>query len=162
MAQQRFMRRGITKILWLKNIAAATRIPTRAEISAPNSTDLTEAMRRRSLPERVLQICDDTARRTEYDEAKRSAARAELLAGSDPDNAPLAARATAAAERYEAARKAFDTASISLRFRAPPRPVLEELIHAHPPTDQQAADGAAFNAETLLSFRSEGDAASST
>ncbi|WOX11460.1 hypothetical protein [Streptomyces sp. N50] len=44
MAQQRFMRRGITKILWLKNIAAATRIPTRAEISAPNSTDLTEAM----------------------------------------------------------------------------------------------------------------------
>ncbi|MGW8880639.1 phage tail tube protein [Streptomyces mirabilis] len=44
MAQQRFMRRGITKILWLKNVAAATRIPTRAELSAPNSTDLTEAM----------------------------------------------------------------------------------------------------------------------
>ncbi|MEV0735434.1 hypothetical protein AB0I51_05590 [Streptomyces sp. NPDC050549] len=44
MAQQRFMRRGITKILWLKSIAAPTRIPTRAEISAPNSTDLTEAM----------------------------------------------------------------------------------------------------------------------
>ena len=44
MAQQRFMRRGITKILWLKKVAAETRIPTRAELSAPNSTDLTEAM----------------------------------------------------------------------------------------------------------------------
>jgi len=43
-AQQRFMRRGITKILWLKKVAAETRIPTRAELSAPNSTDLTEAM----------------------------------------------------------------------------------------------------------------------
>ncbi|MFE7565404.1 hypothetical protein ACFU76_00325 [Streptomyces sp. NPDC057539] len=44
MAQQRFMRRGITKILWLKNVVAETRIPTRAELSAPNCTDLTEAM----------------------------------------------------------------------------------------------------------------------
>ncbi|WP_406354270.1 hypothetical protein [Streptomyces sp. NBC_00658] len=44
MAQQRFTRRGITRILWLKNVAAATRIPTRAELSAPNATDLTEAI----------------------------------------------------------------------------------------------------------------------
>ena len=44
MAQQSFMRRGITKILWLKNVAAATRIPIRAELSAPNATDLTEAV----------------------------------------------------------------------------------------------------------------------
>ncbi|MDX3749621.1 hypothetical protein [Streptomyces sp. AK08-02] len=108
-----------------------------------------ERLRRRSLPERVLQICDDTARRTEYDAAKRAADRAQLLADGDPDNAALAARATAAAERYETARRAFDTASVSLCFRALPRPVLEELIHAHPPTDQQAADGAAFNPDTF-------------
>ncbi|MFE0642810.1 MULTISPECIES: hypothetical protein [unclassified Streptomyces] len=44
MAQQRFMRRGITKILWLKNVAAATKIPTRPELSAPNATELTEAI----------------------------------------------------------------------------------------------------------------------
>ncbi|MGR3937056.1 phage tail tube protein [Streptomyces sp. BRA346] len=44
MAQQRFMRRGITKILWLKSIASADLIPTRAEISTPNATDLTEAI----------------------------------------------------------------------------------------------------------------------
>ncbi|MEU3046223.1 hypothetical protein ABZ705_06745 [Streptomyces sp. NPDC006984] len=44
MAQQRFMRRGITKILWLKDVAAETKIPVREEISAPNATDLTEAV----------------------------------------------------------------------------------------------------------------------
>ncbi|MCH0562143.1 hypothetical protein [Streptomyces sp. MUM 2J] len=44
MAQQRFMRRGITKILWLKDVAAENMIPIREEISAPNATDLTEAI----------------------------------------------------------------------------------------------------------------------
>ncbi|MGC9539981.1 hypothetical protein [Streptomyces sp. UG1] len=44
MTQQRFMRRGITKIFWLKDIAADNLIPTRTEISAPNATDLTEAI----------------------------------------------------------------------------------------------------------------------
>ncbi|MGW1878433.1 phage tail tube protein [Streptomyces sp. NPDC001975] len=44
MAQQRFMRRGITKILWLTKVASAGLVATRAEISAPNATDLTEAI----------------------------------------------------------------------------------------------------------------------
>ncbi|WP_328769429.1 phage tail tube protein [Streptomyces sp. NBC_00286] len=44
MTQQRFMRRGITKILWLKSITSTNLIPTRTEISAPNATDLTEAI----------------------------------------------------------------------------------------------------------------------
>jgi hypothetical protein len=43
-AQQRFMRRGITRILWLKSVAAPTKIPTRAELTSPNTTDLTEAI----------------------------------------------------------------------------------------------------------------------
>ncbi|MEV6352206.1 hypothetical protein [Streptomyces hydrogenans] len=37
MAQQRFVRRGITKILWLKSVAAAIKIPTRP---SPASTTL--------------------------------------------------------------------------------------------------------------------------
>ncbi|MFC8449491.1 hypothetical protein [Kitasatospora sp. NPDC057223] len=40
--QQRFMRRGITKILFLKTIAAATNIPTRVELTAPGATDLSK------------------------------------------------------------------------------------------------------------------------
>jgi hypothetical protein len=43
-AQQRFMRRGVTKILWLTKVASADLIPTRAEISASTATDLTEAI----------------------------------------------------------------------------------------------------------------------
>ncbi|AWK09594.1 hypothetical protein DDQ41_12430 [Streptomyces spongiicola] len=108
-----------------------------------------ERLRRRSLPERVLRICDDAARRTEYDEAKRAADRARLLAESDADNGVFAERARLAAERCESAREALDRASVCLTFRALPRPVLEELIHAHPPTDEQAADGAAFNPDTF-------------
>ncbi|MET9412119.1 hypothetical protein ABZX90_41340 [Streptomyces sp. NPDC002935] len=38
--QQRFMRRGITKIYFLKTIAAATNVPIRPELTGTNSTDL--------------------------------------------------------------------------------------------------------------------------
>ncbi|GGL03364.1 hypothetical protein [Streptomyces flaveus] len=108
-----------------------------------------ERLRRRSLPERVLQICDDAARRTEYDEAKRAADRSRLLAESDTGSAVFAERAALAVQRYEAAAEALRAASVYLTFRALPRPVIEELLHAHPPTDQQAADGAAFNPDTF-------------
>jgi hypothetical protein len=108
-----------------------------------------ERLRRRSLPERVLQIYDDAARRTEYDEARRAADRARILAESDADNGVFAERAAQAARRYEAAAEALRDASVQLTFRALPRPVLEELLHAHPPTDEQAADGAAFNPDTF-------------
>nr|BEK65693.1 hypothetical protein KPHV_29200 [Kitasatospora purpeofusca] len=40
--QQRFMRRGITKIYFLKSIAAPTNIPTRVELTGPNGTDLSK------------------------------------------------------------------------------------------------------------------------
>ncbi|MFI1563855.1 hypothetical protein ACH4ZX_12480 [Streptomyces sp. NPDC020490] len=108
-----------------------------------------ERLRRRSLPERVLQICDDAALRAAYDEASRAADRARILAESDPDNGVLAERASAAADRCETAAGALREASVFLTFRALPRPVLEELLNAHPPTDEQAADGAAFNPDTF-------------
>ncbi|MFI5688608.1 hypothetical protein [Streptomyces sp. NPDC051636] len=108
-----------------------------------------ERLRRRSLPERVLQICDDAALRAEYDEAKRAADRARLLAESDAENGVFAERARLAAERYEAASDALNRESVYLTFRALPRPVLEELLHAHPPTDDQAADSAAFNPDAF-------------
>ncbi|MGW2886404.1 hypothetical protein ACWDDN_13805 [Streptomyces griseoruber] len=108
-----------------------------------------ERLRRRSLPERVLRVCDDSALRTEYDEARRAADRARILAESDAGNRVLAERAAEAGRRYDAAADALRAASIHLTFRALPRPVLEELLHAHPPTDEQAADGAAFNPDTF-------------
>ena len=108
-----------------------------------------ERLRRRSLPERVLQICDDAALRAEYDEARRAADRARLLAETDPGNDVLAERAAQAAGRREAATEALREASTYLTFRALPRPVLEELLNAHPPTDEQVADGSAFNPDTF-------------
>ncbi|MDQ8707868.1 hypothetical protein RCO28_36180 [Streptomyces sp. LHD-70] len=44
MSQQRFMRRGITKIFWLKEVRAASKAPTREELCSPNATELTEAI----------------------------------------------------------------------------------------------------------------------
>lgn len=43
-SQQRFIRRGITKILWLHRIHALSKVPARAELSAPNATELTKAV----------------------------------------------------------------------------------------------------------------------
>ncbi|TQF05564.1 hypothetical protein E6W39_29210 [Kitasatospora acidiphila] len=40
--QQRFMRRGVTRIFFVKTIAAASNIPTRAELSGPGGTDLSK------------------------------------------------------------------------------------------------------------------------
>jgi hypothetical protein len=110
-----------------------------------------ERLRSHALPERVLRICDDRSLRVEYDEAVRAADRARLLAESesDTDSGVFAERARTADERRKAAAKALDDASLYLTFRALPRPVLEEVLHAHPPTEEQLADGAAFNPDTF-------------
>ncbi|MGW0952842.1 phage tail tube protein [Streptomyces sp. NPDC002545] len=42
--QQRFMRRGITKIYFLKKITAADNVPTRSELTGANATDLSGAI----------------------------------------------------------------------------------------------------------------------
>lgn len=44
MSQQRFMRRGVTKILWLESVSSAALVPTRGELTEPNATELTEAI----------------------------------------------------------------------------------------------------------------------
>lgn len=44
MAQKRFMRRGVTKILWLTSVSSPELVPTRAELTEPNAFDITEAV----------------------------------------------------------------------------------------------------------------------
>ncbi|MEU7640949.1 hypothetical protein AB0C11_33610 [Streptomyces sp. NPDC039016] len=58
-------------------------------------------------------------------------------------------RAADAEAAAEAARTVLDDASDFLTFRALARPVLEELITGHPPTEAQAAEGAVFNPDTF-------------
>ncbi|KUL23231.1 hypothetical protein ADL12_39835 [Streptomyces regalis] len=47
------------------------------------------------------------------------------------------------------AREAFDEVSLTLTFKALPRPVLDGLIKRFPPTEAQAEDGDAWNPETF-------------
>ncbi|WP_406260426.1 hypothetical protein OIA45_19680 [Streptomyces chartreusis] len=47
------------------------------------------------------------------------------------------------------AQEAFDEVSLTLTFKALPRPVLDGLIKRFPPTEAQAEDGDAWNPETF-------------
>ncbi|MFE7119024.1 hypothetical protein ACFU99_26760 [Streptomyces sp. NPDC057654] len=108
-----------------------------------------ERLRQRARPRNELRICDDEQLRTKADEAERAAERARFVAEASPDDEPAARRAADAEAASQAARAALDDASDFLTFLALPRPVLEELITAHPPTDEQAEEGAVFNPDSF-------------
>ncbi|MDQ0990715.1 hypothetical protein [Streptomyces sp. V3I7] len=108
-----------------------------------------DRLRRRARPQNRLRVCDDTDLRQRYDEAEQAVRRAKFVAEVNP-GAELAARQAADADSArDQALAALDAASEFLTFRALPRPVLEELISEHPPTEQQAEEGAIFNADTF-------------
>ncbi|GAA1919838.1 hypothetical protein [Streptantibioticus ferralitis] len=108
-----------------------------------------ERLRRRARPRKKLRVCDDDQLRQQVEEAEQAARRARFLAEAAPDDAQAARNTVEADAAVETARTALDDACDVLTFLALPRPVLEELISQHPPTTQQAADGAAFNPDTF-------------
>ncbi len=108
-----------------------------------------DRLRRRPRPQNRLRVCDDTELRQRYEEAEQVARRSRFVAEANPGD-ELAERQVADADAArDQALSALDEASEFLTFRALPRPVLEELIGQHPPTEQQAEEGAIFNAETF-------------
>ncbi|MDH6624420.1 hypothetical protein M2271_002222 [Streptomyces sp. LBL] len=110
-----------------------------------------ERLRRRARPQNKLRICDDDQLRQRFEDAEQAARRARFLAEANPDDERAARSAGEAAAVLEAARAALDDASDFLTFLALPRPVLEELIAQHPPTEQQAEEGSVFNPDTFPS-----------
>lgn len=108
-----------------------------------------ERLRRRARPQNKLRICDDDQLRQRFEEAEQAARRARFLADANFDDELSARNAAEAAVALEAARAELDDASDFLTFLALPRPVLEELITKHPPTEQQAEEGAVFNPDTF-------------
>ncbi|WP_425834189.1 hypothetical protein [Streptomyces fractus] len=108
-----------------------------------------ERLRRRATPRSTLRISDDDELRRALTEAEAQARRARLFAEATPDDAAATARAAEADAALAEARSMYDAASDTLTFLALPRPVLEELIGRHPPTDEQAAEGAVFNPDTF-------------
>ncbi|MEW2528407.1 hypothetical protein [Streptomyces sp. NPDC047071] len=108
-----------------------------------------ERLRRRARPQNRLRICDDAELRQRYDEAEQAARRARFVAEANPGDELAARQAADADAARDHALAALDAASEFLTFRALPRPVLEELISEHPPTERQAEEGAIFNADTF-------------
>ncbi|ORT54302.1 hypothetical protein BKD26_35900 [Streptomyces sp. CB03238] len=108
-----------------------------------------ERLRRRRKAQNRLRICDDDQLRQRVEEAAQRAQRARIFAEASPDDESAQQRAAEAEAAAKQARAELDAASEFLTFRALPRPVLEELISEHPPTEQQAEEGAIFNADTF-------------
>jgi hypothetical protein len=108
-----------------------------------------DRLRRRARPQNKLRVCDDDQLREQVADAERDAQRARFIAEATPDDEPAAKRAAEAQAAFETASAALDDASDFLTFLALPRPVLEELIAAHPPTEKQAEEGAVFNPDTF-------------
>ncbi|MDN0193919.1 hypothetical protein [Streptomyces sp. S.PNR 29] len=108
-----------------------------------------DRLRRRARPQNKLRVCDDDQLRQRFEETEQAARRARFVAEANPGDEQAAQQAADAAAAREDARTALDAASEFLTFRALPRPVLEELISEHPPTEKQAEEGAIFNADTF-------------
>ncbi|WP_442737924.1 hypothetical protein ACQUSN_07395 [Streptomyces pseudogriseolus] len=130
--------------------------PAQAKRPAPSASPAEGAwaakmdrLRRRRKAQNRLRVCDDNELRQRHDEAEQAARRARFVAEANPGD-ELAERQAADADSVrDQALAALDAASEFLTFRALPRPVLEDLISEHPPTDQQAEEGAIFNADTF-------------
>ncbi|MEU6475335.1 hypothetical protein ABZ858_00320 [Streptomyces sp. NPDC047017] len=116
-------------------------------------------LKARKLPERTLRVCDDDGVKKKSTEAAlalakaRTDARAESvvqgIAESDREGWIVAYPDVVAAQlQLDKAERAVEDATDVLTFRALPRPVWEQLLRDHPPTEAQADQGMEYNVET--------------
>lgn len=129
--------------------AQAKRLSTSATTAEGAWSAKMERLRRRARPQNRLRICDDAELRQRYDDAELAARRARFVAEANPGDELAERQAADTDTARDQALKALNAASEFLTFRALPRPVLEELIAQHPPTEQQAEEGAIFKADTF-------------
>lgn len=99
-------------------------------------------LRARQLPEQDLWLCDDMAAKQRLDRAKLNVARLRL---ADAETGGEQKELEEAEAELVTAQEAFDEVSVTLSFRALPRPALDGLIRQHPPTEDQAEEGDAWN-----------------
>lgn len=111
-----------------------------------------ERLRQRQAATAVLRVCDDDDLKATRDEAARARrmTHAQLENETTEAGRERAQKALDAAEQaLTGAEQAVDDATITLTFRGLPRREYEALIKAHPPTEEQAEDGDAWNTETF-------------
>ncbi|MDX3766409.1 MULTISPECIES: hypothetical protein [unclassified Streptomyces] len=117
-------------------------------------------LRARKLPERTLSICDDQDAKTAVTEAALvlAKARAGALAEcteqgirEEQRDAWVASnpQVLAADTGLTRAQDALADATLTLTFRAVPRPVWEQLLRDHAPSEAQADQGMEYNVDTF-------------
>ncbi|MGM9465377.1 hypothetical protein [Streptomyces murinus] len=116
-------------------------------------------LKARKLPERTLRVCDDDEAKKNSTEAALALAKARTdaraqsvvlgIAESDREDWIVACPDVVAAQlRLDKTERAMEDATDVLTFRALPRPVWEQLLRDHPPTEAQADQGMEYNVET--------------
>ncbi|MFF1839264.1 hypothetical protein ACFVXE_34570 [Streptomyces sp. NPDC058231] len=117
-------------------------------------------LRARRLPERTLSICDDQDAKTAVTEAALALAKARAGAlaecteqgiREEQRDAWVASnpQVLAADAGLVKAQGALADATMTLTFRAVPRPVWEQLLRDHAPTEAQADQGMEYNVDTF-------------
>lgn len=123
--------------------------PPAAVAADPHWAATRERLAHRNRPTATLTICDDDGLKNRLRAARLADQSATARLTERPDDKTLQTEAGTARRELDAATAGFDQAAIVLHFRALPRPDFEALKEAHPPTEEQADDGAAFNAEAF-------------
>ncbi|MFF0291023.1 hypothetical protein [Streptomyces sp. NPDC005262] len=117
-------------------------------------------LRARKLPERTLSICDDQDAKTAVTDAALNLAKARAGAlaecteqgiREEQHDAWVASnpQVLAADAGLTRAQDALADATMVLTFRAVPRPVWEQLLRDHAPTEAQADQGMEYNVDTF-------------
>ncbi|MGW1621580.1 hypothetical protein [Streptomyces sp. NPDC002172] len=117
-------------------------------------------LRARKLPESTLSICDDESVKVAVTDAALELAKARATAmaecveqgiGEDQRDAWAASnpQVVAADHALSRAQEAQAEATLTLTFRALPRPVWEQLLRDHAPTEAQADRGMEYNVDTF-------------
>jgi hypothetical protein len=119
-----------------------------------------ERLRARKLPESTLSICDDAGAKAAVTDAALELAKARAAAVAecaeqgireDQRDAWVASnpQVVAADTALTRTQEALAEATVTLTFRALPRPVWEQLLRDHAPTEAQADKGMEYNVETF-------------
>ncbi|MFF3951383.1 hypothetical protein ACFYYN_42340 [Streptomyces sp. NPDC001902] len=117
-------------------------------------------LRARKLPERTMSICDDQTARAAVTDAALSLAKARAAAlaecthqgiWEDRRQAWVASnpQVLAADAALTAAQDTLAEVTLTLTFRALPRPAWEQLVRDHAPTEAQADKGMEYNDDTF-------------
>ncbi|WP_042174558.1 hypothetical protein [Streptomyces sp. NBRC 110035] len=122
--------------------------------STPDWGTLRKRLDNIKLPVAAFTICEDPDLRQDLARAKANHQKAtdRLAAGDDTESdvkAFLQKTVDTAKADLAAAQKAFDKASVTLRFTALERKALEALQKEHPPAEADEANGEDFAMETF-------------